>query len=167
MNKLIAVLPLLCLAGCYTSERELVSAKQAVFPYKKIVYQPSDSDKPVTLVRTGSAYVATSDAKPPESFELRFMPIRGSLYAAQLKGMEGKKAQYLYAVVKFDPESKSAESFEAVASKDDQGPNLRPCNKTGTDICLTSLQPYLVHALASIATGEKPSDTYKILTLEP
>ena len=167
--RMLALLPVLFLAGCYTSDREFVSAKQAVFPYKKIVYQSKDSDKPTTITHVGAAYVGVPDdpGKPPVEF--RFMPVGGPFYLAQFKGYEGKKVQYLFAVVKLDAEAKTVWSYAAAAEKEDQGPELRSCGKRGhndTDICLTRIEPYLIHALAGIAAGAKPFDQYTLLTLE-
>ncbi|MFO1184165.1 MAG: hypothetical protein U1E56_05200 [Bauldia sp.] len=166
MIRLAGILPLLLLAGCYTSDRELVSATEAVAPYKKIVYQSVESDKPTTLVARGSSYAAEPVEPGRQPFEFRFKPLGGSLYLAQLKGVEGKRTQYLFGVVRLDAGAKTAQSFAASASKADQGPDLKPCTKTGADICLTRIEPYVIHALAGIANGDKPFDSYKILTLE-
>jgi hypothetical protein len=157
------VLPLL-VGGCYTSEKPLVSADKAVFPYEKIVYTEAGQTDQQTMTHQGNAYVMKNDKG--DQIGLLFMPVKGDYYVVQMGGKTDKGEAYLYGLVKLNADAKTADVYAMVADKSDIGPSLPACKDADSSICLTDLQPYIDHAMAMTGDGKKPAATYNLVELK-
>lgn len=152
----------LALAGCFSSDGPLFTDDQAVAPYARIAFVSTEHpEEKVSLVRKGNIYF--EDKARPDSY--RFMPLGDDLYVAEQTDTQGFR---LYGLVRLDATKHVALVYASLASDDDVGPDLPKCEQQGNDfqltICIKSLDTYIAHAKASIASGEKPA-IYK-LTLE-
>lgn len=156
---LLVVLVSTTLGGCYISDKPLVSARDAVFPYKTISYREAKGDEIMTMKREGDSYVMRKDGSS-DRLDLRFRKIGKDLYLAQASADQDGKPAILYAVVKVDWKRKRAESYKAVAEMSEEGPGLRKCGSN--ELCIDDLRKYLKLAEKAVATGE-PDATYEIV----
>jgi hypothetical protein len=163
MLKVLAVLALAAgLSGCFTSDKPLIAADKAAFPFETIVFHEKASDQPSKLVHEGSYYVS-HEKGGDHIIELRLMPAGDNLYVVEMNGGDETPPLYLHALLKVDPAAKTATSYKAVApGKDDFGAGLRRCDKD--QICIDSLDAYVAYAKAAITAGEKPDAVYELTT---
>jgi hypothetical protein len=145
------------LAGCFVTEKPLIAADEAVFPYQKIIF--TAEDEPVTLTREGDVYVMTGKDPGPR-IEVLLRSLGDDLYLIQVGGLEEGKPNYLYAVVKVDVNARTAQSFKAIAQDADAGPGLRRCGDN--QVCIDDLEAYLTLAKATIAAGAPPDIQYAL-----
>jgi hypothetical protein len=153
----------MALSGCFISETPLVTAKDAVFPFKTISYKQGNEEKPAQLVREGDTYVIP-DPEEKARVEVLFKDLGDGLYLAQMSGEEDGKTSMLYSVLKVDFDKKIAESYKAVGKDEFVREGLRKCGD-GT-LCIDDLDVYLELAKSAIAAGEKPDVTYQIIATE-
>ena len=150
----------LTLAGCYTSDKPLLTDANSVAPYATITFTAEGSGKPPTvLVRKGAAYVVhTSDG----DMEVRLMPVKDkdNWYVAEMSGF-GKDAsvQRLFGYLHVDLGKKTAEAYESDGETADVGPGLRACDDS---ICIDDLTAYIAHAQKKVDGGEKPDTVFDI-----
>jgi hypothetical protein len=153
----------MALGGCFISEKPLISAEEAVFPFETVTYKQPNDDTPEKLVRQGDSYVITA-ADSSATVEVRFKDLGDGLYLAQFSGNENGKISILYAVLKVDFDKKTAESYKAVGKDEFVREGLRNCGD-GT-LCIDNLDVYLDLARSAIAAGEQPDVTYEIISME-
>ncbi len=157
------VLPLLG-AGCYMSEKPLISAEKAVFPYETIVYTEAGQTDQQTMTHQGNAYVMKNDKG--NQIELLFMPVKDNFYVVQMGGKTDQGEAYLYGLIKLNAGAKTADGYAMVAEKSDIGPTLPACKDADSSICLTDIQSYIDHALGQTGEGKKPAVTYSLVELK-
>ncbi len=158
---IISLLAALGLAGCFTSDKPLISDDQAAAPYAKITFaeQGSPEDK-TTLTREGKAYVTHTD---DGSMAMRFLPLGDDLYLAESTGEQKGAILRLYAVLKLDAANGTAVTYKAMAGDGDSGTGLTSCNRQDMDmVCIEDVNAYVALAKAAIATGAKPDATYSV-----
>ena len=155
---------LIGLAGCtYTSDKALVSADQAAFPfdpYAVITFTDDPAHDSLTIVRKGDDYLPADPSGPTGTApEFRFMQMADGYYAVQFSS-DGKS--YSYVATKIDLVAKKIDVFEPPLPKGDLPKGLRPCGST-TIACIDDFRAFadLVHA--AIASGYKPLLSYDIL----
>lgn len=165
LRLLTALLVLGGLAGCYTSEKPLVSAEESVAPYAKMTFQGQDSsDTPAEFTRDGKVYrtVANDGSK----LTLLLKPMENDYYVAQLSGPStsdpNSPEQILYAYLHLDVTNKVADAYRAFGEKKDVRPGLSACKDV---ICIDDLNAYIDYAKEQIAAGSPP-DTKFNLTVE-
>ena len=156
------------LSGCFSSDKPLIGADIAVFPYQKIVYTEEDRDEPQTLTRTGDAYILTAP-NSEETARIRFAPAGNGLganfYVAEMEFTQDDQTRRLYAVLKLDAEAKQVQSYVAVKPDDPvKAPGLTPCEED--TLCIDSLGAYLDYAKQSIESGRPPDAVYTLISLE-
>ena len=152
---LIAILAAITLAGCYTSEKPLISDDESVAPYAKMTFQGQGaSDSPAEFTRDGKHY--TTKDNDGTLLRLNLKP-DGDYYIAQLGGKSGDKDQYLYGYLKLDAGAGTALAYRTFGTKDDARDGLRACNDV---ICIDNLDAYLAYARAA-AAANKPDTTFK------
>ncbi len=147
------------LAGCYTSQGDLLTDDNSVAPYARITFRDQDSSDASVLTRQGSAYVAQSDEG---NVVVRFMALadRPDWYLTEVSGTDSSGARHLYTIVKVDLAAHTAEAYAAIADDGDAGPGLRQCEDSM--ICIDDLNAYISHAEAAIDAGADPDATYHI-----
>jgi hypothetical protein len=149
------------LAGCFTADESLIAPDKAAFPYEKIVWQETDNQDQVTMVRDGAAYRFRPSGADSDGL-LRLMEVE-DLYLAELEFVETEETNRLYAVLKIDADGKTVRSYAAVAPSGFAQEGFRDC-PNGT--CIDKLDAYLAYARRLIADGRPPDQTYKIITTE-
>ena len=159
---LVALVALVGLSACYTSENALVSDDDAVTPFAKITFlgKPGESkpdDKPIAFTRDGKAYVTTGD---DGEMSLRLKPVEGNFYVAQLSGQGGDgKTEYLYGYIRIDLAAKVADVWRMVGTKDDVRPGLRECKDA---VCIDDLAAYVAYGKEAVAAGSPPDSSFVI-----
>jgi hypothetical protein len=149
------------LAGCFTSDKDLIGDADSATPFTKITFAEQNAKERTTATRTGKVYVAK---QKDGSLTLRFKAVGTDLFLTEMSGRDKNgKVERLYALLKLDRATNTATTYKAIASKEDIGPGLRDC-KDGT-VCIDDLNAYLALAKAALAAGGKPDATYKV-TLE-
>ena len=153
------------LAGCFTSDKPLVTDDTAVAPYAKITFVPKASpDDKSTFVRDGKSYVTRLE---DGTVTMRFMALGDDLYLAESAGEQEGQLLRLYAVVKLDPKKHLAMTYKSLAHDDDTGAGLTACRREDSDmVCIEDVNAYVALAKAAIASGAKPDTVYDV-TLQP
>jgi hypothetical protein len=144
------------LAGCFTSDQSFLTDDNSVAPYATITFRDKGSNDASRLTRHGKAYVAEGS---DNGVTMRFMPLdRPDLYVAEVSGNASGVQRRLYAVVKVDFATGTAQTYKAIAGDDDAGPGLRACEDHM--ICIDDLKAYIASAEAAIDAGAEPDATY-------
>ena len=151
----LAVLALIGLSACYTSDKPLVTDDDSVTPFQKITFYNQD-DKPLAFEITGKQYVSHG---PDGDAFLRLKLVDGDYYVAQLTGGEGDKQQILFGYMRIDPSHTSVDLWKIVGTAADARPGLRECKDA---ICVDDLNAYIAYAKEGITGGAKPDTTMKI-----
>ncbi|MEJ0013109.1 MAG: hypothetical protein WDM94_10895 [Bauldia sp.] len=157
----VAALACALLAGCYTSDKLLVTDADSVADYSKITFTGSEDDaKPAAFTRADKHYVTESDGN---TVELRLKRIDGDYYVAQLsnpKVPEGESgAQILYGYLHLDAGKGEAQTWRTYGTKDDVQAGMRMCKDV---ICIDDLAAYVAYAQKAVADGDKPDSTFKV-----
>ena len=158
---LLAALAMIGLAGCYTSDKPLVTDADSATPFQKITFYNEDN-KPLAFTLDGKAYRAKGESGTPDSL-LRLKPIAGDYYVAQLSSdttpdsPEG--VQILYAYMRVDPANKVADTWKIVGTKADVRPGMRECKDS---ICIDDLSAYVAYAQEAVTAGAKPDASFKM-----
>ncbi len=167
-NIVKAILRLFCLlaataalSGCFSAEKSLIAADQAVFPYKEIVWMEDKGTEEVTITRDGDAYRFRPKDAGSDGF-LRFMPV-GDLFLTELEFIEGDRVNRLYALIKVDMDAKTVQSFAAVAPNNFDLPGFTPCDDA---MCIDDLDAYLAYGRRLIDDGRPPDAVYRIISAE-
>ncbi len=85
-RKLIPIILLVIgLAGCFTSNKPLITPADAVFPFATFTYGEEGSESTTTFVRRDDAY-ALDPAPDGRMIELLFRKLPSGHYLAQMKG---------------------------------------------------------------------------------
>ncbi|MEP0944214.1 MAG: hypothetical protein ABJH63_19765 [Rhizobiaceae bacterium] len=158
ISSVISVIATLMLSGCFVSERPLISAAEADYPFQSITYEFPGEDDRVTLVRTGESYTAPAEEGDGK---LLLKQISDDTYVLQIEFLEGGKPSFLFALAKLAADKKSLvlikpfaqEADLEVARRGDHG--LKPCAADPDVICLTTLDGYVKYALDSDAAGHR------------
>jgi hypothetical protein len=163
-RKLIPIILLVIgLAGCFTSNKPLITPADAVFPFATFTYGEEGSESTTTFVRRDDAY-ALDPAPDGRMIELLFRKLPSGHYLAQMKGDQKPNPIYLYALLKVDFATGTAAAYKVVGGKDDVRPGLRSCpEKT---ICVDDLAAYVAAGEAAIAAGGKPDTVYAFTVKE-
>lgn len=158
---LFAALAMIGLAGCYTSDKPLVTDADSATPFHKITFYNEDN-KPLDFTLEGKAYRAKGESGAPDSL-LRFKPIEGDYYVAQLSSAATDDTsggvQILYAYMRVDPANKVADTWKIVGTHADVRPGLRECKDS---ICIDDLNAYVAYAQEAVKAGAKPDATFKM-----
>lgn len=157
-----AVIALLGLSGCFTSEKQLIADDKAITPYEKISFRNQGStDELTVMARDGKAYIAH---QKDGDLTMRFLPLpKPDWYVVEMSGAdETASIQRLYAFVKVDAAAKLAYTYKSVAEKDETGDGLHQCKDV---LCIDDLDKYIAHVQAAIDAGAPSDATYEI-TLE-
>ena len=146
------------LAGCFTSDKSLISDADSATPYAKITFGEKSAKEPTVLTREGKGYVSK---QKDGTLTVRLKPVETDLYLVEMSG-PGKdgKVMRLYALLKLDRAANTAATYKAMASKADIGPGLRDC-KDNT-ICIDDVNAYITLAKAAMTSGKKPDTTYNV-----
>jgi hypothetical protein len=154
---LLAVLALIGLSACYTSDKPLVTDADSVTPFQKITFYNQEDNKPLAFAVDGKQYVSHG---PDGDAFLRLKATEGDYYVAQLTGGSGDTLQILFGYMRIDPSHTSADLWKIIGTKDDARPGLREC-KDG--ICVDDLNAYIAYAKEAIAGGAKADMSMKIV----
>ncbi len=158
LSLLVVLLAALGLASCFTSDQPLLTDDNSVAPYAKITFRDKGSSDASLLTRQGKAYVAEDS---DNGITMRFLPLdRPNLYVTQVSGTDNGEQRRLYAVVKIDLTTGTAETYKAIGDDSDAGPGLRQCEDQM--ICIDDLKAYVASAEAAIDGGADPDATYDI-----
>jgi hypothetical protein len=151
----------LCLAGCFTADKPLLTDDNSMAPFARITFvERGSADAPDIMLRQGKVYV--DHQKDGDRF-LRFMPVKPDWYVAEMSGKDEDAAeQRLYALVHLDLATKTAETYASVGDEKDAGPGLRVCE---AGVCIEDLAAYAAHAVAKADAGGKPDAVFDV-TLE-
>lgn len=157
----LAALAFAALAGCYTSDKPLITDADSVADYSRITFKDASSDdKPASFTREGAHYTTESEGN---TVELRLKRIEGDYYIAQMsnpKPADGENgAQILYGYLHLDVAGKKAETWRTYGTKDDVQPGLRICNDV---ICIDDLNAYIAYAKKAVADGGKPDTVFTL-----
>ena len=153
---LLAVLALIGLSACYTSDKPLVTDDDSVTPFQKITFYNQEDNKPLAFAVDGKQYVSHG---PDGDAFLRLKAVEGDYYVAQLTSGSGDTLQILFGYMRIDPSHKSVDLWKTVGTKADARPGLREC-KDG--ICIDDLNAYIAYAKEGITGGAKAEMTMKI-----
>ena len=159
---ILSLLATLGLAGCFTSDKSLITDDKAEAPFAKITFAEhgSPGDK-TTLTRDGKAYVAKVD--DGSTMTMHFMPLGDDLYLAESSGEQQGKVLRLYALIKLDRTKNMAMTYKSTADKSDAGPGLPSCRRQDMDmVCIEDVDAYVALAKAAIASGAEPDTTYDV-----
>ena len=150
------------LSGCFGSKKELISSKEAEFPFEEISFSEVGRNEPTILVLRDGAYRSLEEDNP---VAFLFKKIAPDTYVTQAMGEEGGKKSYLFAVLKVDGRTNLIRAYKAEAKDEEKAPGLYRC--MDDTLCFDTLQPYVDYALKAIAAGEEPDATYRILSTKP
>jgi hypothetical protein len=158
---LVALVALIGLSACYTSDNALVSDDDAATPFEKITFlgKPGEAkpdDKPIAFAREGKAYLTKGDSG---DMWLRLKPVEGDFYVAQLSGEGDGKTEYLYGYIRIDAAAKVADVWRSVGTKEDARPGLRECKDA---VCIDDLAAYIAYAKEAVAAGSAPDSSFVI-----
>jgi hypothetical protein len=159
---LVAVLAFAALAGCYTSDKPLVSEDESVADYAKITFTGKEDDaKPAAFDRVGKHYITTGDDN--EKVTLNLKRIDGDYYLAQLSGPgPDGSTQLLYGYLHLDVAKQLGETWLTYGTKDDVQPGLRLCKDA---VCIDDLAAYIAYAKKAV-DAKAPPDTIFTVTVE-
>jgi hypothetical protein len=154
----LAALALSGLAGCFTSDKPLVTNEDSATPYQKITFY-NENDEAMVYALDGKRYMATDD-KGEVSY-LNLKQVDADTYVAQLTSAKGDSSgpQILYGFMQIDANAKKARLWKMVGTKADVRPGLRECNDV---VCIDDLNAYIDYAKASKAAGDTPDSEMKI-----
>jgi hypothetical protein len=145
------------LAGCFTSERSLISDSEAAAPYERITFQTEDDSEIITGLREGSAYVLQEQET---DMALRFLDTGDDIYVVEVTGVDGGNIVRLFGALKIDFDAGTATAYKVMGEEQDVGPGLRQCNDNS--VCIEDLDAYVALARAEIASGADPAGVYII-----
>jgi hypothetical protein len=163
VKRLLPLLSLLVLAGCYAADKSILPADQLVTPYSKIAYVDESDQAEIQHVLTrsddGKSYVETND---DGSFaqRIRLLPVgTPDWYVVEMTASEGDDARPNYAYLHVDLAQGEAQVF---MGKGDSTifEGARLCD--GGDVCIDDLDSYRRFAEAQITQGAAPDTAYVI-----
>ncbi len=154
----LAALALIGLAGCFTSDKPLVTDETSATPYKKITFY-NEEDKPLVYVLDGKRYKATGE--DGQATYLNLKAVDADTFVAQLTNDETDTTDphILYGFMQIDAAANQARLWKMIGTKDDVRPGLRACNDV---ICIDDLDAYIAYAKASMAAGDTPDSEMKV-----
>lgn len=155
---ILAALTFAGLAGCYTSDKPLITDETSATPYQKITFY-NENDKPLTYAVDGKRYKATDENG--EVSYLNLQSVEDDYYVAQLSSDQSNAdgPQILYAYIRLDADAKKALLWKMVGSTSDVRPGLHECDQV---ICIDDLKAYIDYAKEGIAAGAPPDSEMKI-----
>lgn len=161
----IRVLPLLgvlALAGCYSAENDILPDYALVAPYTTIAYVDKADELHVrhTLTRSANGYVEIADDGAVVQ-RMRLMAVKPDWYVVELTSGDGDDVLPNYGYVHFDAAAGEAQVY---ASEGDEGDLFEGSHMCGSDICIDDLDAYLKHADAKVADGAPTSAYYVDVT---
>ena len=163
----ILVLVTLCvgLTACFTSEKPLISAEDAVFPFEHIVFgEASRPDDRQTWTRKGDAYSFRPDDSADREALMRLKAVGENLYVVQMEFTEDDKPNRLYALLKADVPAGRVVSYASVMPDEFEAqPGLSICEKA---VCIDDLDAYVAYAQARMAAGVPPDAEYRIIEMK-
>ncbi len=154
------VLASLALAGCFTSERPLITAADADYPFESLTYMRTDGGEEITLERAADGYAPTSEGETADRLLLKAMG--EDLYVAQTAAPNSDGSRYLYGLIRVAPDRKAFVVAAGMAEDADleavRGgvPGLRICEQDDDTICIDSLEAYLAYARETETGDETP-----------
>jgi hypothetical protein len=149
---------LAALAGCYTSDKPLISDADAATPYAKITFKArGEDDAPTVLTLAGHEYVTHAENT---DLAVRFFALpKANWFVTEMSGAEDGKVERLYGLVNVAADAKVAYAYATVGDAKDAGPGLRDCKDA---ICIDDLDAYVRHANTIVDAGGEPDVTYDI-----
>jgi len=150
----------LVLAGCFTSERPLINAADADYPFESLTYMRTDGGEEITLERAADGYFPTAEGKTADKLLLKAMG--DDLYVAQVAAPNSDGSRFLYGLIKVAPDRKAFVVGAGMAEDADLEavragvPGLRICEQDDDTICIDSLEAYLAYAREARTGAETP-----------
>jgi TPR repeat protein len=166
------IVPLfLCLAGCVASDKQLINAAEAAYPFEVVTYKLTDSTDPLTdsdtVVHQGDSYVVVPGHHHDDEFEavagwpipmmkIRLHDLSNPYYMAQLS----QNNRIIYVTVEIDDVAKKITLYDFDHSAKPLPTGFHECTE---GICIDNLTDYIAQATNTIAAHEKPYLTYDII----
>jgi TPR repeat protein len=143
---LTILLPLTSVAGCYISDKPLMTANLAVFPFEAVTYQLEGAPDSATLVRTSDGYLMIAGSQNYQDLaKLLFYQLADSWYVVEMLTSKGTA----YATIGLDTATATAYTFDTNLSE-----------RTS----IADLTDYLKVAELSMRGGRNPDQSYVILS---
>lgn len=162
-RRLLSILPLLALAGCYTSEQDLLPQDSLAAPYATIAYTDKEDSLHLQhrLAREDGVndYVETADDGTVAQ-RVKLMAVdRQDWYVVEVTTAEGGDDHPNYGYLHVDTENGEADLYEANWAGDGLIEDSYVC---GDDLCLGDVDAYVRFAQAHVDQGDTPAASYYI-----
>jgi hypothetical protein len=146
------------LAGCYTSDKPLVTDADSVADYAKLVFtSPEPDNQRNEFTREAKHYVTHSE---DNTVKLHLKRVDGDYYVAQLSGSgPGEAEQMLFGYLHMDVAKGEAQAWRTYATDTDVQPGMHKCKDT---VCIDDLNAYIAYAQKAVAAGDKPDSVFKL-----
>jgi hypothetical protein len=152
---LLAALACAALAGCFTSDKPLVTDADSVADYSKVVFtSPEPDNQRSEFTRLKNHYVTRSHE---DVVYLHLKRVEGDYYVAQLSG--DQDGQVLYGYLHMDVAKGEAQTWRIYGSDADIQPGMHKCKDS---ICVDDLAVYIASGQKAVAAGEKPAEVFKL-----
>jgi hypothetical protein len=153
----------LAVAGCYASEKPMISAAESDHGYRRIIYVAEGSTtNNIVLERANGSYRLVGGQ---QGEEIRFKRLSTDIYVAQFKTKSGGRDAYLYGLLRVDQRSGSVKSYASIFKSSNALPaGFLSCFERW--ICFEKFATYTDLALKLVKAQATPDTTYKIIKLE-
>jgi hypothetical protein len=152
---LVAALLCAALAGCYSSEKPLITDDDSVADYLKLVFTSAEPDNQRSeFAREGQHYVTKGDDR---TVRLHLKRVDGDYYVAQLTG--DNDGETLFGYLHMDVAKGQAETWRTYGTDADIQPGMHKCKDS---VCIDDLNVYIAYAQKAVAGGDKPDSIFKL-----
>jgi hypothetical protein len=132
---LVAALICAALAGCYSSEKPLITDDDSVADYAKLVFTSAEPDNQRSeFAREGQHYVTKGDDRT----------VHG---------------ETLFGYLHMDVAKGQAETWRTYGTDADIQPGMHKCKDS---VCIDDLNVYIAYAQKAVAGGDKPDSIFKL-----
>jgi hypothetical protein len=151
----LAALAFAALAGCYTSDKPLITDAESVADYAKLVFTSAEPDNQRNeFTREGKHYLTKGE---DHTVRLHLKRVDGDYYVAQLTG--DSDGETLFGYLHMDVAKGEAQTWRTYGTDEDLQPGMHKCKDS---VCIDDLAVYIAYAQKAVANGDTPDSTFKL-----
>jgi hypothetical protein len=152
---ILAALAFAGLAGCYSSDKPLITDADSVAEYSKLIFtSPEPDNQRNEFTREGKHYLTKGEGN---TIRLHLKRIDGDYYVAQLTG--DNDGETLFGYLHLDVAKGQAETWRTYGTDEDVQPGMHKCKDS---VCIDDLAVYVAYAQKAVAEGGKPDSIMKL-----
>ncbi|NNE21498.1 MAG: hypothetical protein HKN11_02700 [Rhizobiales bacterium] len=144
------------LTGCFKSEKALIGADEADYPFQTITYVRAGEDHKITLERVGDKYVSPLEK---DKAWLRLKALGDNLFVVQIADVNDGVPFHLYGFIRLAKDRTSFDVIKGVADPGDQAAaedgkaSFSVCPRDTSHVCIGSLKGFIDYATKATGTG--------------